>query len=198
MRKIEWLLRLATGEFFLDTRCNGSAVIVLRSLWTGLAIYASALAVRNFVDPTRTWSFSLLDLRKQIVATSPWLGPIFGAAYASFYARFSSQWSYLASLYNQIKQLECGSINPNAECIADLKAAFIEDAEELHLARKPIFASTIWAWAKDETVRNHFAENAPGGKDRLEVLLKSVELVHAETERRYSNKYREAFSKSAH
>lgn len=94
MRKIEWLLRLATGELFLDTRCNGSAVIVLRSLWTGLAIYASALAMRNFVDPTRTWSFSILELRRQTVETSPWLGPIFGAAYASFYARFSSQWSY--------------------------------------------------------------------------------------------------------
>lgn len=94
--------------------------------------------------------------------------------------------------------MECGSIHPNTECIADLKAAFIEDAEELHLARKPIFASTIWAWAKDETVRNRFAENSPGGKNRLEVLLTSVELVHAETERRYSKKYRETLSKSAH
>jgi hypothetical protein len=152
-------------------------------------IYASALAMRNFVYPTRTWSFNMRELRTQLVETSPWLGPILGAAYASFYTRFSSQWTYLAALYNQIKQFECSKTPPSPECITELKAAFIEDAEELHLARKPIFASTIWAWAKDEAVRTCFAQNAPGGKARLEALLATVECVHSDTQNRYAKKY---------
>jgi hypothetical protein len=33
-----------------------------------------------------------------------WIGAIFAAVYAALYARFASQWSYLAGVYNQMRQ----------------------------------------------------------------------------------------------
>jgi hypothetical protein len=173
---ISSILRLATFESLLDKRPIGSTVIVLRSICTSAVIYGIALSLRNLIDPSRSWVVSLAELRKQAVETGAWLGPLLGATYASFYSRFSSQWTYLAGLYNLIKQLECAA--NNADCIADLKAAFIEDADELHLARKPIFASTIRVWLGIEAVRRSFIDTVPGGELRLDALQRVVDDVY--------------------
>ena len=190
MIAVSTVLRWATFESLLDERPNDGTVIVLRSFWTSIIIYGVALGLRNLIDPTRSWAFSLAELRKQLVETGAWLGPLLGATYASFYARFSSQWAYLANLYNQVKQLECGV--HHAESVSDLKAAFIEDADELHLLRKPIFASTIRVWLRIVAVRRSFIYTAPGGQARLEALEQIVESVYkaatAEQAKKYSRK----------
>jgi hypothetical protein len=102
---------------------------------------------------------------------------VFAGAYVAFYARFSAQWTYLADLYNQIKSKEidlasapdcvadaqrksaiiaieeknCGNLTCNsAYLLAQWKLGFIEDAFTVHLAKKPLFASVIVNWAKDD------------------------------------------------
>lgn len=95
------LLNLGSAEWLLTRfHCaNGSGVIVFRTSWVGGRIYVTVLATRNLVGPTRTWQFDSDELRRQIVETLPMLGALMAASYAAFYARFASQWSYVASLY---------------------------------------------------------------------------------------------------
>jgi hypothetical protein len=155
---------------------NGGSIILLRSVLTALGVYLAALALRNFIDPTRTWTPSLRELRLQIEETAPWFGTMFAAIYAALYARFASQWTYLANLYNQIKAAECRN-DCNEKALAGWKAGFIEDAQELHLCLKPLFASVIQAWAKERAVREAFVDNAPGGEERLALLMSRVDTV---------------------
>ncbi len=58
--------------------------------------------------------------------------------------------------------------------IAEWKAGFLEDAEELHLATKPVFASVIKAWAEDKAVKEKFEQYTPGGKKRFDCLKSNV------------------------
>ena len=170
---------ILSAEWLLKKRPNGGTAILLRSLWIALIIYFSVLALRNVIDPGRSWNASWQELRAQLVATIPWFGAIFAAAYAALYSRFASQWSYLAGFYNQIKATEC-----KGECavtpLAEWKAAFIEDAEELHLASKPVFASIIRVWGSDTEVAASFVKDAHGGAARLKNLLERVEKAWAQ------------------
>ena len=118
--------------------------------------------------------------------TLPWFGAIFAAVYAALYTRFSSQWTYLAGLYNQIKAAEVQvAVSANTDSTKDVaakvltswKAGFIEDAEELHLALKPMFAEVIRTWSEDEKVQSEFAKYAPGGEEGLKELLSDIERV---------------------
>jgi hypothetical protein len=104
--------------------------------------------------------------------------------YASLYARFASQWSYLANVYNQIKAAEC--VQPgNLAVMVQWKAGFMEDAEHLHLARKPVFASIIHSWAEDFDVKAHYVNDVPGGARRFERLTASVREIVARTAEDY-------------
>lgn len=105
---------------------------------------------------------------------------VFAGTYAAFYARFASQWGYLADLYNQIKskqidvalQRKCVELqalrdevvqNParepetffcnSAYLLAQWKVGFIEDAAALHLSEKPLFAAVISNWKSDDVVK---------------------------------------------
>lgn len=69
-------------------------------------------------------------------------GATFGATYAALYTRFSSQWTYLAGLYNQLMATQAHAPIDNDPERAGIylawEAAFIEDADDLHLSTKPI------------------------------------------------------------
>jgi hypothetical protein len=57
-------------------------------------------------------------------------------------------------------------------------AAFIEDALDLHLARKPMFAALIRHLIKTRpTVKQEFIEGAPGGAWRMLELEEDVARV---------------------
>ena len=171
-------LEFATFEFIL-TRCrlaNGSGVIVLRSILTALVIYLLALGLQNLLDSTRSWEFSLIELKTQVRGTMQWYGAIFAVIYAGLYSRFASQWAYLANVYNQIKAVECRE-HCNPDRLSEWKAGFIEDAEELHLAGKPLFASILRVWGQDAKVREYFVGFASGGDARFEALMERVEAV---------------------
>ena len=165
------VLSFPTSEWLL-TCCrlaNGSSVIILRSLLTVLYVYLLGLL------PYWTWDPS-----------AEWYAVVFAGIYTALYARFASQWSYLAGLYNQIKNAEThDGCLPGA--LADWKAGFIEDADELHLASKPLFASVIRVWGKKPCVEDCFVKHAPGGKARFDKLMEQVERSYNRSEKRWSS-----------
>lgn len=171
-------LEFATFECLLTRRrlANGSGVIVLRSVLTALVIHLAALGLRNLLDSSRTWGFSGTELKAQLGETLHWYGAIFAAIYAGLYTRFASQWTYLANVYNQIKAAECRG-GCDGERLAEWKAGFIEDAEELHLAGKTLFASVLREWGRDANVKKPFVAYAHGGEERFDALMKRVEAV---------------------
>lgn len=84
-----------------------------------------------------------------------------GATYAALYTRFSSQWAYLADLYNQQMAVACtlnkaqlGGHNYRA-----WQAAFIEDAICMHLATKEGFAAAIHLLLKEQEVKQLLCEH---------------------------------------
>jgi hypothetical protein len=116
-----------------------------------------------------------------------WVGAIFAATYAALYTRFSSQWSYLAGLYNQLMATQIatpGLERPEddterARCVLyrTWKAAFIEDALDVHLALKPSFAMVIAGMVADPAIRLEFVTTAKDGAARMKRLEKGLRRV---------------------
>ncbi len=142
--RVDDVLYWASGEFMLKWRPNGGTVIMLRSAWTATLVYVGVLLFKEFVNPANTWVPKFDRIGAVIHESLSWYGAIFAAFYAGLYSRFSSQWAYLAGLYNQMQeaQLAIGRCRSRAQSrrLAIWNAAFIEDAEDLHLACKPMFA----------------------------------------------------------
>ncbi len=183
-RATEWLLSAASFEWLLTRFPNGGTIILVRALLIAIAIYLSSIGLQNAFDPSRTWRFSGAELMSQVSGTLHWFGAILGAVYAALYTRFSSQWGYLADVYNQIKAAEC-SADCKAAPLTQWKAGFIEDAEDLHLATKRTFASVIRAWGRDEAVSAEFAQSAPGGSQRFAALMQRVNAAWDESGSRW-------------
>src|SRR2546429_9313137 len=126
MHKFVWII---SGEFLFTWPCrqaNGGTIIFYRTLFVSLLLYSLALLLNKMLDPFINLEFVIKD-------TLPWFGAIFAAEYAALYTRFSSQWTYLAGLYNQIKAAEAQIATSKNKDIADTvlvpwQAGFIEDA----------------------------------------------------------------------
>ncbi len=171
---IDRVLAFVSGEWILEWMIsNGGNVIFLRSTW--VTIFMLLLLTASEVDFQNPFIFQLFPraLGTTIQKHTEWFGAIFGASYASFYARFSSQWNYLASVYNQIKQSEVNGIK-DWGALAEWRAGFIEDALHLHLATKVSIAPIIASWSKMPEVQKAFVENVPSGELRWHSLIKSV------------------------
>lgn len=130
-------------------------------------VVGSGLALANVLDPERTLEFDRIELQNQAIASGKWLGAVFGGSYAALYARFSSQWSYLAGMYNQIKAAQSRE-GVDKSVIAEWRAAFIEDCEDLHLLRKAPFASAVDSLLNGDDeqsvlVQTVFDKFSPGG-----------------------------------
>ncbi len=167
LRAWSWLVKFLSAEGLLERRANGGAIIVLRSAWLAFWALLIAIALSQGLDPNRSAVFSWTELRLAMAEKVNWYGALLGAAYAGLYARFASQWTYVAGVYNQIKAAEAkldakGSTEAQTRAIAHWKAGFIEDADDLHLTTKPSIATTISHWLKDEGVRSAFLDDAGG------------------------------------
>jgi hypothetical protein len=173
----DWLLKCISPivtslsfEWILTStkRPNGGEIVFLRALLIALWVYLLAIAIKHGVDPTRTRELSFREFEIEVCGTLPVLGAILAAVYFALYARFAAQWTYLANLYNQIKEAEARTVdNGGAKpIIAAWKAGFLEDAEELHLATKRVFAPILRVWGQDAAVEACFITNTPGGKPR--------------------------------
>jgi len=168
------LINVISGEWLLKSRDNGGSLIALRAVMLSVIIFLLILLLLNVFDPNRSFTPSLFEFQIQIIDKVSWLGVFFGGVYAALYARFSSQWAYLANLYNVIKQASC-SETINKDTLAEWKAAFIEDAEYLHLVHKENFVSIINVWGKDDLVKEKYHKYTPGGEERLTKLMKEVD-----------------------
>ena len=156
-------------------------------------VYGLALALETspWLHPDLEWCPSWPALREQLPRTFPWFLTVFAAVYVSLYTRFSSQWLYLANLYNQIRNTEARAAREKGdrylqEVLSIWKAGFLEDAEVLHLAQKGIFVSVVRAWGANESVRQQFIANTYGGEKRLNTLMADVE----DSYERHSSRYK--------
>jgi len=177
-------ISIISGEWILNSADNGGSVIALRSLLCSIILFLLILGFINIVDPTKSCNFSFKVFQEEIVNRITWFGVIFAAAYAALYSRFSSQWSYLANLYNTIKQASLAS-RVDEDILAEWKAAFIEDAEYLHLSHKENFVSIIHEWSQEEKVKDKYIKYTPGGKERFESLVNSIKFRYDQISSEY-------------
>ncbi|MGQ3117659.1 MAG: hypothetical protein ACT6RQ_19015 [Hydrogenophaga sp.] len=115
-------------------------------------------------------------LQKDIISLTKWTAGVFGGVYIAFYARFVSQWTYLANLYNQIKQTEVQGVK-NEKALSQWKAGFIEDALDLHMATKPGTLAIIRAWGfghESAPVYQAFIAHAHDGRRRWDDLVSKM------------------------
>ena len=186
-----WLVHYFSAEWLLNRRPNGGDVIFARALLVATWGYALALLSYNVLDPQRTCVFNprpcvfhLDELLDQIVNNFHWFGTVFAAVYVALYARFASQWTYLANLYNQIKGAEVRMSRDWAnrkpvETLAAWKAAFLEDAEAPHLATKGSFVAVVKTWGEDPRVAQLFIQSTYRGRERFERLMTNVAQSYA-------------------
>ncbi|MBA4682989.1 hypothetical protein DP090_010460 [Pseudomonas sp. MDMC216] len=124
------MISTLTGEFILKFMPNGGRAVLYRSAFVTLYLYLLAIGIKSFTREHAVLEFSLEQFFAEVHKTIPWAGAIFGAVYAALYARFSSQWAYIADLYNQ--QLAAAATTSaddfGQENYAIWQAAFIEDA----------------------------------------------------------------------
>lgn len=175
--RISKVIDIVSAEFLLSYRPNGGTVIILRTIWITAILYSTAVIARESIAPGHLWRFSFEQLRLAVSETIPWFGAIFAGVYAALYARFASQSNYLAELYNQMQGAIFQSpLKPGAEkdSMAAWQAGFIEDAETLHLATKPLFASVIANMLENGDVREMYINYTPGGESRLKKLERKV------------------------
>src|SRR5687768_9782380 len=105
----EKLVSFVSGEWILQWTtytANGGTVVTFRSFWITLWIYVPGFLLKTSLAEGKTLDLDLRQGAVDFVNTLPWLAAIFGAAYVALYTRFSSQWNYLANLFNEIVQVE--------------------------------------------------------------------------------------------
>lgn len=172
---VYWL----SAEWILENRPNGGGVIAFRAVWISGLFYLVAAALHSWALSGWSLQFSGAAMGKEIGDTLPWFGAMFAAVYAALYTRFSAQWSYLSGVYNQImatqSQIESDGRDPNTlNKICLWKAGFAEDADDLHLATKRMFATAVRAVLEDERVAAAFDAHTKGGRTRRLRLLAQV------------------------
>jgi hypothetical protein len=166
------MVELISAEFLLSrVGCaNGGDIILARSLWGASIVYALLLGVKHWcetgalIGPHRGAAFG-----QYVGPTIPWFGAMFAGIYATLQARYSSQWTYLAGVYNRIKE---AALKPgfDASSMAEWKAGFIEDAQDLHLIGKPMFQTLFRAWATED-VEASFKAHTENGEVRWATLM---------------------------
>ena len=165
----EWILTLTK-------RPNGGDIVFLRSTLVAVIVYLFSIAVKHCLDSGRTSDLSGKALGDEIATSLPIFGAIFAAVYFALYARFSSQWTYLSNLYNKIVETEARTCTDecSAKITAAWKADFLEDADDLHLATKRVFAPLLVAWARDPEVKKSYLEHMSRDESSFDKLVRDA------------------------
>lgn len=190
------VVRYLSFEWFLSPASpNGGAIVLARSVGVGLELAFAACLLKYWAYPDGTVFSSWTCVSRELLEIGPWLVAAIGGVYAALYARFSSQWSYVANLYNQIKhaeielELQSNTASQSAlEKLAQWKAGYIEDAQDLHLHTKENVAAIIHFWGVEETVAKAFRSWAPGGDERWTLLQKEVQVAYECASKKYKGK----------
>lgn len=178
-------MRLLTAEWLLDSRANGGGVILIRALWAALVFYGLTLFMRELTDDTPVRLINVRTVADEINGTLTIFGALLAIIYAALYARYTAQWAYLAGLYNQICATEATMSVTTDGILAQWKAAFIEDAEDVHLSMKPAYAQVIQHWLSIPEIKAAFVDAAPGGQPRLDSLTTRVDIALASESARW-------------
>lgn len=155
-------------------------MVFFRAVWTTAFVFGFAFFFRQ-------WGYGWPDTFEAFSVTLPWLGFIFAGVYTAYYARFSSQYTYLADLYNQQMAVsaQVSEGKQTQQVFALWEAAYIEDAELLHLYKKPEVANLIREMLRKPGVREAYIESVPGGESRLRrVECQIDDIWHKENRRR--------------
>jgi hypothetical protein len=189
MDSLHKLFKGLTWEFLLDYYPNGGTIVFLRTLFTSIQIFILTIIASSWASQPSCICGFLKSSADIIPDRVQWFGAIFAATYVVFYSRFSSQWSYLADLYNQIMQTrvtilaEAKTENEKSVVnklldkehpLSKWMAGFIEDADALHLAGKPMFAATIQSMLGYPGVKDAFTTYTVNGTEKLEKLNKML------------------------
>lgn len=153
---------LLSAEFLLKKNPNGGGIILLRSTLVSLWIYFISIGILSYTRKGAEFTFSMPQLLNEFNATIPWLGAIFASSYLALYARYSNQWSYLASTYNQLMAAMVHSPQLNSPALIRWQAGFISDAYTLHLDRKPLFKGVVDEFLKVKEVQDLVNSNFEG------------------------------------
>jgi hypothetical protein len=151
------ILHIASGEFLLRRWPNSGGIVLLRSIWISTALFLLAIGAYSYLDPFAVLKFSSEECAKIIRANFAWYGAMLGGVYAALYSRYSSQWQYLAGLYNQLMAAEDARPRGTLEGPERRRRvlwwhAFIADAQDLHLSLKPSFATAIWYLLREKDI----------------------------------------------
>lgn len=97
-----WLLSALDGEFLLRWLPNGGGVVVARAAWLTVVVLIAYIALKERLQPGASWEFCGACFQVQPLNNLTLGAAIFAGAYAALCARFASQWTCLAGLYNEI------------------------------------------------------------------------------------------------
>ena len=179
-----WMDRVTaalSAEFLLRHRANSGGVVLVRAIWVTALTFPAAVLVSEWTDPAAVAATSRLAILRAIHDHLTWLGAIFAGAYVSLYARFASQYTYLSGVYYQIMatiaQMSLDLERDRAEHIATWWAAFIEDAQDTHLALKRSNATLIAELLGRSMVVSAYTAGTVRGQQRLQELQQELERV---------------------
>lgn len=169
--------------FFRGYRPNSGRTVLVRSFVISIVAYLCSYSMVALLSGFEFWgatgSWPGLDgaaAARLVRSTLPWLGALFAGVYASLYARYASQWSYLANQYNSIKQSEIQGDAAKSRAMYEWKVAFIADAWTLHLARHSTFNFVVFSWLCDPNVAALYAStnSASDLQRELETLARDL------------------------
>lgn len=171
------MLSFFDGEWMLRKWENGGLVVFLRSLWVACWLFLVAVILFEAIEPGGAWSVEAA--RTAVSEHAEWLGALFAGAYVTFYSRFSSQWTYIAGVYNQImaalvQSPDDGTNKRRSNTYASWKAGVVEDIETLHLASKPMFAGVVASLLAERKVKDAYIAAHGGRRVALETLEQRI------------------------
>ena len=196
---IEWFFQqIVFAEIVFKKTYNGGMAVFFRTIITGIIVSLFVLIAfcvlwEYPIAINKPESIDWLYVARCNLLEDWWkYCGIYAAVYTSYYARFVSQWTYLSNLYNQIKETDVNYCL-NSDCdnavakekLDGWKAGFIEDAENLHMETKPLFAAVIYTWLKTnsnvgEIYKKSHAKlmfNQQNADYKLQCLKRRIELV---------------------
>lgn len=157
---------LLRGEFFLRGHENSGGLILARSLFcASIAIFLSVLAEVLLSNQSPSSEAEPVRVSKILIERIPWFGASFALIFNHLNQKFSSQWLYLANLFNSIckANLEMSRGQDATDLLLQWKASFIEDVHNLHLHKKGAFSIASHFMLRDTRIREKIVNSSPKG-----------------------------------
>lgn len=180
------VLFLISGEVLFLWFPNSGGIVILRSLIASFCVLTIGFWGNSMIEAKFQGNFAPLDvLYHGLKNNGLWYAYTFAAVYAALYARFSSQWQYLAGLYNDLmaKTVDLKGIEKDESgLLAIWWAAFIEDAEMMHLATNKTYGTPIkyLLESNKHTVREVYSRSRKNGEAHLKELERRLRYHHTE------------------